>query len=121
MATKKVMRRGARGEIPSFSNGAEFDALSPEEKERVWKSYNRKIPLSETRPLTAAERKSFEADRRRGPGRPVRGRGAKPVNVTIEKGLLERADRYAADQGITRAELVARALDRLLPKAKAVT
>ena len=107
MATKKTSKPKKHGAI------ARFEALSPAEKERGWKSYNRVVPLSETRPLTAAERKSFDANRRK-PGRPPRGAGAKPVNVTIEKALLARADAYAAAHNLSRAALISRGLELAL-------
>ena len=88
-----------------------FMALSDAEKEQLWESLNREIPLSETRPLTPAERRLHN----RKPGRPPTGEGAKPVYVTIERGLLRRADAYAKAQGMTRAQLVAKGLTSILP------
>jgi hypothetical protein len=55
--------------------------------------------------------------RRRGRGRPQVGQGAKSVLVSIEKGLLARADAYARDQEISRSELIAAALLEKLRKA----
>jgi hypothetical protein len=51
---------------------------------------------------------------RRKPGRPRTGLGAKTVALSIERGLLDRADRLANKKGITRAELVAAALRGVL-------
>lgn len=45
-----------RGRLPEFKTGEEFDALSPAEKEAVWNSYDRPVPLSETRAPNAKER-----------------------------------------------------------------
>lgn len=39
---------------------AEFEGLPDAEKERIWASFNRKIPRSELRALTPAERKQWE-------------------------------------------------------------
>lgn len=44
------------GRLPEFKTGEEFDALSPAEKEAVWNSYDRPVPLSETRAPNAKER-----------------------------------------------------------------
>jgi hypothetical protein len=44
---------------------AEFEALPDAEKERIWESFNREIPRSELRALTAAERKQWERVKRR--------------------------------------------------------
>src|SRR6266853_2721913 len=52
----------------------EFDAMTPEEKEEVYRSVDREIPRSELRPLTRKERKEWEDFRRRlGPPTAPRG------------------------------------------------
>ena len=43
-------------------------------------------------------------------GRPRKGRGAKVISVSVEKGLLARCDRLAEKLGVSRAELIARGL-----------
>ncbi len=100
-------------ELPVFRNGREFDALSEADKQRVSKYYDRPIRLSETRPLNAAERAQWERVTRKS-GRPTKGEGAKAVRVTIEGGLLRRADRYAEAAGFTRSQLIARGLEAIL-------
>jgi hypothetical protein len=102
-----------------------FLALPDAEKERIWESYNRVIPFEETRALTPREQaewdrfagtaKAARGERRR--GRPVVGQGAKRVQVSVEGGLLKRADAYAARHGLTRAQLVARGLKLALADA----
>ncbi len=62
-----------------------------------------------SRALTPAERELWKKAKR-SLGRPKRGRGAKPVNITVERGLLERADAYAERHGLTRSQVVARGL-----------
>jgi hypothetical protein len=104
-------------DFPDFKDGREFDALSYEDKEKVWNYYNRKIPLSETRNPTAAER-ALMARMRKKVGRPKVGQGAKLVAVTIEKGLLSRVDSYAKQHAMKRAELIARGLRLVLGEAK---
>ena len=47
----------------------------------------------------------------RGRGRPRVGQGAKSVLVSIEGGLLARADRFAKQQKMSRSQLVAAALE----------
>ena len=74
----------------------DFDALvSP---------LDRPIPLSETRPLTAAERRQWQRAKRR-PGRPRRGKGARVISLSVEQSLLDRADLAARRAGISRAAL----------------
>ncbi len=47
-------------------------------------------------------------------GRPKEGKGAKVISVSVEKGLLARADRVAKRMGISRARLIARGLRAVL-------
>lgn len=97
--------------VPTHRRIAQFEALSDAEKERVWAYYERQpIPPSETRPLNPAERRQWERDKRK-PGRPKVGKGAKVISVTVEGGLLDRADAYAKGHGLTRAQLIARGLE----------
>jgi hypothetical protein len=108
--TAARMKKRRPGPVESFI------ALSDEAKERIWEGYNREIPLSETRPLTAAERKRWEKAKKR-MGRPKVGRGAKVISLSVERGLLERADAYAQRTGMSRAQLVARGLENILAAA----
>jgi hypothetical protein len=48
-------------------------------------------------------------------GRPRKGRGAQTVSLTVEKALLARSDAYAKRLGVSRAELVQRGLNAILP------
>lgn len=94
----------------------EFEALSDAEKEKVWESFNREIPFSETQPLSAADRRLHARARARARGRAQSktGEGAEAVTVAIDPGLLRRADAYAKANGLTRAELVARGLSAVV-------
>jgi hypothetical protein len=90
-----------------------FIALPDEEKERIYQEIDRKTPeelWAESRPLTPAERRRLGRFKR-GLGRPKTGEGAKAVNITVEQALLRRADSWAKDHGMTRAQLVARGLE----------
>lgn len=104
----------ARNHPPS-STTEEFLALSDAEKERVYRALDREYTLEETRPLNAAERQLWREVKER-TGRPKVGKGAKVVSVSIERGLLDRSDRYARRKGMTRAQLIAEGL-RLALKA----
>ena len=93
-----------------------FIALPDAEKQRIWESYNRHVPLSETRPLTPAERKRWEKARKRMRSAES-GKGAKVISLSVEGGLLERVDAYARKNGISRAQLFARGVETLLAEA----
>jgi hypothetical protein len=110
--TKRIMKKvkPKPDAIPPFRTVEEYEALSEADREKIDHYYSREIPLSETRPLTKAERAQFERVRRRSVGRPKIGKGSKVVAVTLEKGLLSRVDAYAKGHGMKRAELIARGL-----------
>ena len=93
-----------------------FLALSDEEKEREYQSVDREFTRAETQPLTGEQRKAWRKfrERRRARGRPKIGQGAKTVALTIERGLLKRADAMAKREGVSRAQIVARGLQLLL-------
>ncbi|MCH8879911.1 MAG: CopG family transcriptional regulator [Planctomycetes bacterium] len=63
-----------------------------------------------------AARDKLERAKRK-PGSPVRGAGAKAISVTVEKSILARADALAQKLGITRAQLIERALTEELARA----
>jgi hypothetical protein len=48
-------------------------------------------------------------------GRPRKGLGARTISLTVERALLARSDAYAKRLGISRAELVQRGLNAILP------
>jgi hypothetical protein len=121
---KRPARKPARGVEAAGGAGAvkgmtgrDFDALPDGEKERIYHEIDRMTPEewdAQTRPPNAAERavlKQVQAKL----GRPRTGQGVQTIALTVEKGLLKRADAYAAALGISRAQLVARGLKSVLP------
>jgi len=92
--------------------GRDFDALPDAEKERIFRECEQ-IGPDAGRPLTTAELARHRRIQRK-MGRPRIGKGAARVNVTIERGLLAQADRFARQQGMTRAELIAVGLKRAM-------
>ena len=98
-----------------LSGYEQFAALSDVEKENVWKECDREIPLSETRPLIASERRQWERIKKK-MGRPVKGKGSKVISLSVERELLEKADRYAKKNGMTRAALVAAGLHTVMKR-----
>ena len=61
---------------------------------------------------------SWQPTKRRGPGRPRIGKGAKRVLVTVERGLLEQADAYARRHHLTRSHLICDALRAIMAEHK---
>jgi hypothetical protein len=78
------------------------------------------ISRKESRPLTAAQRKRWKR-LATGPGRPKIGRGSVAVLMSLEMGLLERADRFAKAQGIGRSKLIAFALEAYMARRRAIS
>jgi len=70
----------------------------------------------DTRPLTSKEREQHKRAIRR-PGRPRVGRGAKVISLSLERGVLESADKFAAEIGASRAQVVTMALLGLITSA----
>jgi hypothetical protein len=92
---------------------AEFEALPESEKQRIAAELSR--PDLPTSPLTPNMKKQWARIKKKF-GRPVKGLGSKAINVTVEKGLLARADAYAKASGMTRAQMIAQGLERVMNK-----
>jgi hypothetical protein len=89
---------------PGKMSKAELDRLGDEAERVTYRS---------SRPLTPASRRALARAANRG-GRPRVGAGAQRINVTVERGLLSKADAYARKHGVTRAALVAEGLKRVI-------
>ena len=92
-----------------------FLSLSEAQKEAEIAPFTRETVR--TRALTPAERKRWNRIRR-GLGRPKIGRGSVVMPVSIERGLLEEVNRFAAAHDLKRSQMVAEGL-RLLMRRKA--
>lgn len=97
----------------------EFIALPDSEKERIVKRIQAQTPqqrLARSRPLNARERQQWKRFKAK-MGRPKVGKGAKTISLTVEKDLLDQADAYAKQHGISRAKLVAQGLVAIIGSA----
>ena len=91
------------------------------------REFDREMPGIPGRPLTAAQKKmhrdAAKAAAKKRAGRPPKGEGAEVVAVSIERGLLKRADALAKRRKVGRSALFTAALEGLMsadvPKAKA--
>jgi hypothetical protein len=90
-----------------------FMALPDSEKTREAEAAAKR----KSRPLSAAERAMFREAGMGRRGRPTTGKGAKQISLTMEAGLLARADRFARSHGMTRARLIAAGVERVLKDA----
>ncbi len=91
-----------------------FMALTPAQREGETVRFDAEQVQVPGKALSTAQKAQHARARNRGRGRPRVGRGSKTIALTIELGLLKRADAYAKREGLKRAQLVAQALrDRL--------
>jgi hypothetical protein len=95
---------------------AKYPALRPAELLEATKEFDREMVVTKSRPLSQAERDAWEKARRK-PGRPRKGAGAKVISVSVERGLLSRADLLARALGVSRASLIERGLKAVLGSA----
>lgn len=78
--------------------------------------FEQEMVVSRSRVLTPADRRVWDEARRK-PGRPKRGGGVKVISVSVERGLLARADALAMSLGMSRAALIERGLKTVLDGA----
>lgn len=95
-----------------------FDALSAEEKERIFRELDSLTPeqmKARFRPLTARERREHFKPRKM--GRPRLGKaGTENISVSLEKSFLREVNAFAKAKGIKRSELIASALRSVMGK-----
>jgi hypothetical protein len=65
--------------------------------------------LSEPKPLSRTMAQKYKRAKAKR-GRPKIGAGSRAITVSIQKNLLDQVDRQALREGITRSQLIARAL-----------
>ena len=105
--------RTAHSHDPAESSPVvQFLSLSDYEKEAIWRELDHAIDPSQTRPMTAAERRQWKNAKRK-PGRPRLGKGTAVVSITVEKDLLRWVDAYAKKVGLSRARLIGSALESM--------
>ncbi len=92
---------------------AKYSALELRELREATKQFDQEMIVTESRPLSASEREAWEKARRK-PGRPRRGAGVRVISVSVERGLLTRADLFARALGVSRAALIERGLRAVL-------
>ena len=88
--------------------------MSPEQLEALVEDLDQPgIARRKAKPLTPKMKKTWARTQTR-LGRPKIGKGATTVALSIEKGLLSKADELAKQLKISRAALVSRGLRQLL-------
>ena len=92
---------------------AKYAALRPNELLEATKEFDREMFVTKSQPLSRADREAWEHARRK-PGRPRKGAGIKVISVSVERGLLSRADSLAKSLGVSRASLIEQGLKAVL-------
>ena len=82
------------------------------------KEFDQPLVCDKGKPLSATDldrfRKAKEHAVAAKRGRPRIGHGAARITTTIERTLLQRADSFARNHGLTRAEMIAQGMERIL-------
>lgn len=94
-----------------------FTWMNAEELAEATREFDRPLERDKFKPMSRSERARWDAARR-GRGRPKLGKGTRPVQITIERGLLEQADRLAHEIGISRSQLIGSGLRLLVQVAQ---
>lgn len=90
--------------------------MTADELARATSEFDKPLARDEFRPIAGRERQRRKRAVR-GRGRPKVGKGSRPVQITVERGLLHRADRLARRIGVSRSELIGSGLRILLAAA----
>jgi hypothetical protein len=95
-----------------------YARMSTAELREATREFDETFAFEKGKPLTAADRAKFHKAREHARkvklGRPRVGRGAARITTTVERSLLQRADRFAKAHGLSRAQLIARGLEAVL-------
>src|SRR5439155_14168055 len=100
--------------MPKKTRKKSWMKMTASELAKATREFDREVDLTHTRPLSSENRKWWNRARRA--GRPKVGKGAQPILITMEKGLLEQADAYAKKHHINRSQLVAMGIQSLIRK-----
>ena len=95
-----------------------YAAMTTEELAEATREFDRPMPGLPGKPLTMAQKAQHQEAKKRGRGRPAVGAGAATVAISIERGLLERADALAKRRKINRSQLVSQAIEAELTRSR---
>src|SRR5437868_9822862 len=84
---------------------ARYRTMNASQLAQATKEYDRENLDMKGAPVPPAMQAALDRVMKRGRGRPVKGRGAAPIQITLERSLLADADQYAQEQGMSRSEL----------------
>ena len=96
--------------------GKAYWDMNTAELRKATAKYDREFIADEFGPPPAEALAQWERAKRKR-GRPRQGKGATVISLSIERGLLRKADSLAKRKGLSRAQLVALGLKSMLAEA----
>lgn len=91
-----------------------YTLMTTDELAEATREFDEPFVWERTKPLTAKDHRLFAQAEKR--GRRKIGQGAKVISLSVEQGLLFRANAYAKEHGMTRAKLFAVGLELAMTK-----
>jgi len=111
--TKKKRPADSGKARPPATSGRPYWEMNAQELAAATSEFDRE-GIGETFGRPAPGQKARHARAKRKRGRPRIGQGTQVISVSVEKGLLARADRLARRLRLRRAQLVARGLEAVV-------
>lgn len=93
-----------------------YGRMDASELDQEVEQFDKEFIVDSAKPLSPQERARERLAKRR--GRPIVGKGAARVLITIERNLLRRTDAYAQKRGLSRSALITRGLEALLSSTR---
>ncbi|HVT91078.1 MAG TPA: hypothetical protein VHD56_19655 [Tepidisphaeraceae bacterium] len=93
-----------------------FMSMSDAERDREVAKYDQESFGLTGKSLTPAQRALHRRAKRKA-GRPKVGEGVEKIRISMERGLLRQADRWANQHEISRSQMIASALKRMMSGA----
>jgi hypothetical protein len=90
-----------------------YQDMNARELAKATARFDKELVIDRSCELNAEEKAQWRRARRKA-GRPKVGKGVQVISVSIEKGLLARADRLARKVQLPRTQLIALGLEALL-------
>ena len=95
---ERESRRYSAGVLYEQKTHKSYDQMNAQELAQATKQYDAEFVGTPGKPLTPAQKAMHVAAAKRAAGRGW-GRGAERINITVERSLLQRADRAASSLG----------------------
>lgn len=92
-----------------------YSEMTAKELAKATARFDKEFVIDESREATPKEKAQWQRAKRKR-GRPKTGKGVRVVSVSIETGLLERADRLAKKLKLRRTQLIAQGLKEVLAR-----